>query len=140
MLDEETRNMIDLLRRGGVSGTPCDEFEARDLEQSLRVKFPVPYKAFLLIAGDGFASFEGSHDALEDDLVELQRTGKRIMEADGNIAPGGILTFFVHQGFVVRFFFLNDGNDPAVFEQVEHSEIKQICPHFSEFLFGEIGR
>jgi hypothetical protein len=129
---------MEIYRSAGVSGNPCDEFDIQDLEQQLAVKLPAAYKAFLMIAGNGFSPFEGSHYALEDDLAELQRAGKRIIETGGKTAPDYTIAFFVHQGFVTRFFFLNDGDDPPVFECVEHSCVEQIAPRFSEFLQQEV--
>src|SRR5438874_1603325 len=119
MIDAATESLMGVLREGGVSGEPCDDWELRDLEAQLRVELPPTYKAFLLLAGRGFGPFEGSHYAL-DDLAEVQRAGRRIFRADDSDLPGGAFVFFVHQGFVVRFFLLDDGVDPAVFEYVEH--------------------
>ena len=138
MIDADTESLMTVLRGGGVSGEPCDEWEVRDLEQQLRVEFPAAYRAFLHLAGHGFGPFEGSHYAVEDDLAELQRTGRRIFRADGGDLPGGAFVFFVHQGFVVRFVLLDDGPDPAVFEYVEHwPPVKQLAAKFSEFLLHE---
>jgi hypothetical protein len=137
MLDDLTRTMIEHYRRAGVTGAPCDEFDVQDLEQQLAIRFPVAYKAFLLVAGNGFTPFEGSHYALEDDFAELQRAGKQILQTYGKQAPAGAFVFFVHQGFVVRLFLLNDGEDPPVFECVDGSPIEQLSPRFSEFLMQE---
>jgi hypothetical protein len=139
MIDAATESLMALLCDGGVSGEPCDEWEVRDLEQQLRVELPPAYRAFLLVAGHGFGSFAGSHHAVDDDLAGLQRAGRRIFRGDGGDLPGGAFVFFVHQGFVVRFFLLDDGPDPAVFEYVEHwPPVKQLATRFSEFLLQEV--
>jgi len=140
MIDAATESLMVVLRDGGVSGEPCDEWEVRDLEAQLRVEFPPAYKAFLLLAGHGFGPFEGSHYAVDDDLAGVQRAGRGIFRGDGGDLPGGAFVFFMHQGVAVRFFLLDDGADPAVFEYVEHwPPVKQIGARLSEFLLQEVG-
>jgi hypothetical protein len=139
MLNADTESLMEILRRGGVAGEPCDRWKVRDLEQQLGVEFPAAYRAFLRIAGRGFQPFEGSHYAVEDELADLQRAGRRIFQSDGGDLPGGAFVFFVHQGFVIRFFLLDDGPDPAVFEYVEHRPpARQLAARFSEFLLREV--
>jgi SMI1 / KNR4 family (SUKH-1) len=139
MIDAATESLMAVLRDGGVSGEACDEWEVRDLEAQLRVELPAAYKAFLLLAGRGFGPFEGSHYAVEDDLASLQRAGDRIFRGDGSELPGGAFVFFVHQGFVVRYFVLDDGADPAVFEYVEHwPPVEQLAARLSGFLLQEV--
>lgn len=139
MLHAATQRFLAVLREGGVIGEPSDEWQVHELEQHLHVQFPAAYKAFLLLAGNGFPPFEGSHYALEDDLPELQRAGERIALRDGHNLPSGAFVFFAHQRVAARFFFLNDGDDPAVFEYVERcSASKQLASCFSEFVLGEV--
>lgn len=139
MTDAATESLMAVLREGGVSGEPCDEREIRDLEAQLLVEFPPAYKAFLLLAGQGFGPFEGSHHAVADDLAEIQRAGRRIFRGDGSDMPDGAFAFFVHQGFVVRFFLLDGEADPAVFEYVERwPPVKQLSARFSDFLLQEV--
>jgi hypothetical protein len=139
MIDATTESLMAVLREGGVSGEPCDEWEVRDLEQQLRAEFPLAYKAFLLLAGHSFGPFEGSHHAVDDDLAGLQRAGLRIFRGDGSDLPDGAFVFFVHQGVAVRFFLMDDGMDPAVFEYVEHwPPVKQLSARFTDFLVQEV--
>jgi hypothetical protein len=98
MTDAATESLMAVLRDGGVAGEPCDEWQVRDLEQQLGAELPPAYKAFLLLAGNGFGPFVGSHHAVEDDLAGLQRAGRRIYRCDGRDLPDGAFVFFVHQG------------------------------------------
>jgi hypothetical protein len=146
MIDVETQRYISLLGDAGVIGDPCDEWQVRNLEQQFRVTLPPAYKAFLMVAGKWFDPFEGSQYILEHDCgelqfdpAELQRAGRRIPQKDGTDLPVDALVFFLHQGVAVRFILLNDGDDPAVFEYVEHEPpAKQVAATFSEFLLGEM--
>jgi hypothetical protein len=141
MIDAITQSFLDNFRADGLKGDPCDEWEVRDLEQSLGIIFPAAYRAFLLCAGHGFAPFEGAQYALEDDFGQMQGSARRIMK---DRLPDDAFAFFVHQGFVVRFFCLNDGDDPAVYEYVEYYGKPQIAAarlslYFSpDMLFEEL--
>lgn len=139
MVDPTTHEFIAMLRSAGVTGDSCDEWQVKDVEQTLGVELPPAYKAFLLLAGRGFGPFQGSQYAIEDDLSELQRAGASIFRSDRMTLPASAFVFFVHQGVAARFFLLGSDNDPAVFEYVERwPPAKQLAPSFSEFLLGEV--
>jgi hypothetical protein len=138
MIDVTTEKLVAMLQCAGIIGNPCDEWQVRDIEKQLRVELPPAYKAFLLLAGQGFEPFEGSHYALEDDLAELQRAGRRISHKDRADLSSEAFVFFIHQGVAVRFFLLDSSDDPAVYEYVEHSPpAKQLAPRFSDFLLDK---
>jgi hypothetical protein len=139
--DSATEQFVTRLREAGVRGLACDERSVADLERDLRVQLPAAYRAFLLVAGNGWEPLEGSRYALGDDLAGLQRAGQRIARHAKSILPRDAFVFFVHQGFACRFFLLNDGDDPAVFECVEGTaRITRVTPRFSEWLSGEVSR
>src|SRR6516225_3935328 len=119
MIDAATSSFVTRLRHLGLSGVACDEWTVQDLEQQLRVEFPPAYKAFLILAGNGWEPLEGSHYAIEDDLANLQRSGQRIMKHDGGKLPDDAFVFLVHQGYACNFFLTQDGEDPPVYECVE---------------------
>jgi hypothetical protein len=105
------------------------------------MELPAAYKAFLLIAGNGCEPLEGSHYAVEDDLSELQRLGRRIMRLDGIVFPSDAFVFLVHHGYAFNFFFLQDGEDPSVFEYVQGCPpARQTAACFSEWIIKATGR
>src|SRR5215470_14427273 len=108
MIDDATLQMVALLREGGVTGVPCDEFQVQDLEQCLRVELPAAFKAFLMIAGNGFEPFEGSQYAVADDYADLQRQKGRILRKARMKSADASFAFFVHQGYMIRYFYLGD--------------------------------
>jgi hypothetical protein len=112
MIDASTSSFVTRLRDLGVSGEACDEWTVQDLEQRLRVNLPPAYKAFLILAGNGWEPLEGSHYTVEDDLANLQRSGQRIMKHDGGKLPDDAFVFLVHQGYACNFFLMQDGEDP----------------------------
>jgi hypothetical protein len=61
MSDAATKSYVSMFRNAGVAGNPCDEWEIAELQRQLGVKLPPAYKAFLTLAGQGFAPLQGSH-------------------------------------------------------------------------------
>lgn len=126
-----------VLREAGVAGEPCDEATVRDLEQEFGASLPAAYRAFLLVAGRGFPAWEGSHHTVDDDLPDLQRSGRRLLQGRGGRLPADVFVFFIHQGAAVRFFLLGDGADPAVYQWVDFAEpkpIEQVARTFTGFV------
>jgi hypothetical protein len=146
MIDDKTQTYMAVLRVGGVSGDACDEWQVCDLEQQLHVTLPPAYKAFLLLAGKWFEPFVGSQYILEHDCgelthdpAELQRAGRGILQEDGEDLPAGAFVFFKHHGTELRFFLLDDGDDPAVYEYVEHEPPAQkVAASFSMFVLQQV--
>lgn len=143
MIDDQTVRYMATLSEGGLVGEPCDEWEVSDLEQHFQVKLPSAFKAFLMLAGKWFDPFVGSQYILERDgfydAIELQQAAQRMLQRDGNKLLRDAFVFFVHQGVALRFFLLNDGDDPPVFEYVEHDPpAKQVATRLSEFLLSEV--
>ena len=140
MIDATTNSFQALFRNSGVAGNPCDESVIDDLQRRLGVKFPPAYKAFLLLAGQGCQALEGSRYAVEDDLAELQRAGRRIAAHEKASLPVGAFVFLVHEGYACQFFLLHDMDDPAVFECVEGlGPPRPVSLRFSEWLLDRAG-
>ena len=138
MTDSITDSFILLLEARGLKGNRSDELTIRDLEECLRVDLPRAYKAFLIVAGNDCEALEGSHYTIEDDLVSLQRSGRKIMKQRGGAAITDAFVFLVHQGYVCNFFLLNDGDDPPVYEFVQGiARARKVAGSFSEWLCNQ---
>ncbi|QOV90480.1 SMI1/KNR4 family protein [Humisphaera borealis] len=141
MTDPVTDSFVTVFTARGLSGSPCDEWSVRDLEQQLGVVFPAAYRAFLRIAGYECEALAGSHYSIDDDLADLQRAGERIASHEKVELPQDAFVFLVHQGFACHFFLTEDGEDPAVFQCVEGmGPIERVASHFSEWLLQELTR
>jgi hypothetical protein len=141
MIDAATRSFVTRLRDFGVSGAACDEWTVQDLEQQFSVELPPAYKAFLILAGNGWEPLEGSHYAIEDDLANLQRSGQRIMKHGGGKLPDDAFVFLVHQGYACNFFLTQDGEDPPVYESVEGTpQVRRVAARLTEWLVAELSR
>jgi SMI1-KNR4 cell-wall len=141
MIDTLTDSFVERLRGLGVKGETGDERAVRDLEQQLRVELPPAYKAFLIVAGNGWEPLEGSHYAIEDDLANLQRSGQRIMRHDGAKLPDDAFVLLVHQGYAFSFFLVHDGEDPPVYEYAEGMPpVRCVAPRFTDWLADVLSR
>jgi SMI1-KNR4 cell-wall len=141
MIDAPTISFVTRLCDLGISGEVSDEWTVQDLEQQLGVELPPAYKAFLMLAGNGWEPLEGSHYAIEDDLADLQRAGQRIMKHDGGKLPDEAFVFRVHQGYACNFFLTQDGEDPPVYECVEGMPpVRRVAARLTEWLAGELSR
>jgi hypothetical protein len=141
MIGAPTISFVTRLRELGVTGEACDEWTVQDLEQQFGVELPPAYKAFLLLAGNGWEPLEGSHYAIEDNLANLQRSGQRIMKHDGGKLPDDAFVFLVHQGYACNFFLTQDGEDPPVYEYVEGMpSVRRVAARLTEWLVAELSR
>jgi hypothetical protein len=141
MIDRTTASFFAQLSDVLANGLPCDEWAIADLEKQLGIRLPASYKAFLLLAGRGWEPLEGSQYAVDDDLAQLQRFGKRIFSKNHGTLPDNAFVFFVHQGFACQFFLLDDGDDPSIFQSVVgQGAPNKVYPHFSDWLSAEAKR
>lgn len=137
--DDATSKFVFKLTLAGLQGEPSDEWVIADAENALRVEFPAAYKAFLMIAGNGCEPLEGSHYTIDDDLSELQRTGRRIAQYEKIDWPSDAFVFLTHQGFACQFFLIHDGDDPAVYECVKGlGLIRCVAATFTQWLDDQL--
>jgi SMI1 / KNR4 family (SUKH-1) len=136
--DTTTASYLSLLRDSGVKGIPCEEDDIDKIEHELGIELPPAYKAFLLLAGQGFKPLEGSHYTVDDDLAQLQLAGQSVASDAKTSLPAGAFVFLVHQGFACLYFLLHDFDDPAVFECVEGlGPPRPISLRFSDWLLQQ---
>ncbi|BCL80561.1 hypothetical protein ccbrp13_30260 [Ktedonobacteria bacterium brp13] len=92
-------------------------------------------------SGGGF--LEGS-DCLYDQLMEIQSWAGELLEEDhfSKAMPEDTFVFFMHQGYQLNFFGLDEGEDPPVYYYLEENPVRtsfsQIYPRFSDFLLTEM--
>jgi hypothetical protein len=120
---------------------PIPERIVADTEAALGVALPPAYRAFLLLAGRGCGPLEGSQYAIEDELAELQRVGRRIATGAKTTLPDGAFVFLVHQGFVCLFFLCDESDDPVVYECVKGlGPPRSTSLRVSEWLSSEVAK
>lgn len=136
-----------LLMKNKLINTPlvgCTEEEIIKLEDRVGFKLPGMYKEFLFAVGhESGRLFQGTAVHYMN-LIEIQEWAKELLEENNN--PITLLNtsfvFSMHQGYEIRFFDVNMGENPPVFlwyEGMENpaSAIK-LFDTFEECLLQEI--
>jgi len=108
------------------------EAEIADMEELLHVTLPTAYREFLLYAGmfemDG--PFVGS-DCFLQHLPSLQAWFLEYMAGNPVLHnhEGNWFAFYCHQGYDWAWFYLDDGDNPTVYQYDEtmHSSVQKIA-------------
>lgn len=135
MPKREVQHFIDKFGQLPVECAPSDPFDVADAFRDFHSELPAAYLAFLTIAGNGFAPFEGTLHTLDDQLCALQRSVPRMAKDDAGV-PSDAFVFFAHQGFAFRYFLLSAEQNPPVFEFVKGREPtnNKLSPSFVDFI------
>jgi len=136
-----------LLKKKNLINKPligCTEEEIVKLEEKVGFKLPETYKQFLLAAGhESGRLFQGTVVHYID-LIEIQEWAKALLEENHNpiALPNSSFVFSMHQGYEIKFFDVDMGENPPVFLWYEGMENPasaiRLFETFDEFLLQEI--
>lgn len=136
-----------LLKKKKLMNKPlvgCTEEEIIKLEEKVGLKLPETYKEFLLAVGhESGRLFQGTVVHYSN-LIEIQKRAKELLEENNNpiALPNRSLVFSMHQGYEIRFFDINMGENPPVFLWYEGmgnpASAIRLFETFEEFLLQEI--
>ncbi|WP_307558039.1 SMI1/KNR4 family protein [Paenibacillus sp. V4I7] len=91
----------------------CSEAEIKLLEQEMGIRLPESYRQYLL-AVDHYSGrlFQGA-DTEFSQLKELQDEAKELLRENNNplVLSDSTFVFSIHQGYEIRFFKLNEGDN-----------------------------
>ncbi|HEY0604723.1 MAG TPA: SMI1/KNR4 family protein [Herpetosiphonaceae bacterium] len=96
---------------------PCSEADIRQLEAQLGLKIPQAYREFLLTMGLGAGGLlDGTH-CWYPNLIDLQAWGIELLEENNvsDLLPEDAFVFWMHQGYMMAFFRVSEGDDPPVY-------------------------
>ena len=103
----------------------CSDEEVRGLEDRFGVHVPAAYREWLLWMGHRAGGFLRGTDVFYDsDLPSLKEGALELFhenEMDGAL-PADALVFYLHQGYVVQFMRLSEGDDPPIYGYAEGKE------------------
>ncbi|OWR32304.1 SMI1/KNR4 family protein [Saccharibacillus sp. O23] len=140
--DIETLLMNKKLVNAPLAG--CTEEEILKLEDRIGLKLPGIYKEFLSAAGrESGRLFQGTVVHYTN-LLEIQTWAKELLEENQNpmTLSDTSFVFSMHQGYEIRFFDVDMGENPPVFLWYEGMEDPtsaiQLFDTFEEFLLQEI--
>jgi hypothetical protein len=102
----------------------CTQEEVLRLEELLDVRFPA-YREWLLWMGHRAGRFlRGTAVFYDTDLPSLKEGALELFHAndlDGAL-PADALVFYLHQGYIVQFMPLSEGNDPPIYGYAQGAE------------------
>jgi hypothetical protein len=129
---KDIQEIINVLKSAGCNLLPCSEKEIIDIEMHFNVKLPIIYKQFLLAMGKGAGRFMEGSSVFFDEIFDLkQGTEEIILENELEPLPSNAFVFWMHQGYQMAFFkldedlfpvyYFSEGNNQTKFERKENS-------------------
>jgi len=109
--------LISFLHSKHITLRPATAASVRTLEQGLGIRFPAAYREFLLTMGHGAGKFMvGSDVYINQDLENFTAYGKELLRENGQDPArlNDAFVFWMHQGYQIAWFYLNEGDDPKV--------------------------
>ncbi|MCZ8520887.1 MULTISPECIES: SMI1/KNR4 family protein [Paenibacillus] len=120
----------------------CSEAEINLLEQEMRIKLPESYIQYLLAVGHYSGRLFQGTTTKYSELKGLQHEAKALLRENNDPIelPESAFVFSMHQGYEIRLFELNAGDNPPVMEWYEGSAkgIVKLYDSFEEFLSDSI--
>ncbi|WP_276482893.1 SMI1/KNR4 family protein [Paraflavitalea pollutisoli] len=110
--------VVFLQRFETLHGLKC--WEITDIESRIGQPLPKVYTQFLTIMGRGGGDYMRGSSAFYEELSSLQEGGEELMAENGlPPLPDNCFVFWMHQGYQLAIFYLNDGDDPPVYYYCE---------------------
>jgi hypothetical protein len=116
----DVNELAEYLKERGNRLFRCTLAEVQKIEDSFGVKLPLAYKEFLLQMGKGAGRFMAGSSIFYDEIFELEYFAKELLDENSfKSLPEKTFVFWMHQGYQFAFFYLDQGDDPAVYNYCE---------------------
>ena len=123
-----------------ISG--CSKSNIKKLEESYGYHLPEIYKQFLSKMGRSAGKFfRGTDIFYTRQLIEFNNYLKETLDDDNSEfeLPENAFVFAHHQGYIYFFFYVTEGDDPAVYGYKEGDLLpEKIDESFSQFLLSSL--
>lgn len=105
-----------LLTKNGNRLVPVNNEELSKIELEFNVSLPQVYKQFLQLMGKGAGVYMQGSSVFYDELFSLREWANELLvENDMEPLPDSAFVFWMHQGYQMAYFNLNEGDDPPVY-------------------------
>jgi hypothetical protein len=119
----EFEQIITFLRKKGHRLIPCTTREVDSLEKHFGIKFPKIYKDFLLSMGKSAGDYMLGSDAFYNRILKFKPWAEEFVSMNNlDPFPENAFVFWMHQGYQVAYFKLDEGDDPPVYTYAETEE------------------
>lgn len=104
------------LSRMGNRLRPITKLEIQEIEEKFQVKLPEVYKSFLKTMGKNAGSFMMGSSVFYPDILSLRDWANETLAENGiSGLPENVFVFWMHQGYQIAYFKLDEGDNPPVY-------------------------
>lgn len=118
----------------------CTSMEIAEIERQANAPFSLPaeYKNFLQTMGKGAGKLFQGTGIYYPDCLDFQRTASTLLKVNElPPLPQRAFAFSIHQGYLLYFFYLDEGNDPPVYLYMEGqsaNSFEKVNEKFSDYI------
>ncbi|MDI9363589.1 MAG: SMI1/KNR4 family protein [Flavobacterium sp.] len=142
---KEIKSINDLavfLKKNGNRLKPLEPSEISIIESKFEVRLPIVYKRFLTLMGRGAGDYMLGSSVFFDELFSLRDGAIELLQENHmDSLPEEAFVFWLHQGYQVAYFKLDDGDDPPIYYFSEGQndkvfELKEKC--LTDFFISQL--
>ncbi len=130
------KSLVEFLKSKGEIFVPLDRKTIDAIQQEYSITLPEAYIEFLATMGKGASRFMRGSSVFYPELLELKEWTEELVD-ENNISnlPNNSFPFWMHQGYQVAYFLLNNSPNPTVyyFSEGNDNEWKKV-DSFTKFL------
>ncbi|WP_213086944.1 SMI1/KNR4 family protein [Chitinophaga agrisoli] len=114
---------------------PCTPQEVIKVEEFYKVSLPAVYKEFLLMMGKGAGEYMAGSSVFYDEIFFLRQYAKELIR-DNSLQPlpDNAFVFWLHQGYQMAFFLLDENEHLPVYYFGEGEGMKSVEIRYSRFI------
>jgi len=120
----EINELVSFLRQKGYSLRGCSRSDVKRIENYFEVRLPVVYKEFLYCMGRDADLFMKGSSAFYKEIFYLKEDLQSILDEYERSLPDNTFVFWAHQGYQFAFFYLDQGDNPAVYFYYEGRSLR----------------
>jgi len=114
--------LVDFLKKSNQVLHPLTKGELSEIEKLCDKSLPLYYQVFLLEMGKGAGNFMKGSFVYFDDIFLLKGEAKGLLEENNmDKLPSDAFVFWMHQGYQLAYFILNESDNPSVYFYSEGS-------------------
>ncbi|WP_375559716.1 SMI1/KNR4 family protein [Bernardetia sp. OM2101] len=109
-------SLVDFLKLSGEVFTPLSQKKIDSLQRLYDINLPIAYIEFLTVMGKGASRFMRGSSVFYPELLELKDWAKELTD-ENNMSelPKNAFTFWMHQGYQMAYFLVDDSPNPTVY-------------------------
>jgi DNA repair exonuclease SbcCD nuclease subunit len=105
-----------LLTKNGNRLIPINNEDISKIELEFNASLPKVYKQFLQLMGSSAGVYMQGSSVFYNELLSLKEWANELLvENNMQPLPDNAFVFWMHQGYQIAYFNLNDGDDPPVY-------------------------